>query len=103
MFCYKDNGISFFACDGNYVPQAGEFLFSTYATPEQLSAAFPNYTTTLASINKEVANAPILAQIAALEAKQARSVREVLCGMTTSQAYLNSLNSQITILRGTLQ
>jgi hypothetical protein len=54
-------------------------------------------------MDKDTANAPILQQIADLEAKQARAVREMLCGMAGSQTYLTSLNNQITILRATLQ
>jgi len=52
---------------------------------------------------KEMNNAPILAQISALETKQARAVREVICGMTASQTYLTSLNDQITTLRASIQ
>lgn len=43
MFRYSNNGLSFGAVDLDYVAEPGEVLFSDYATPYQLTAAFSGY------------------------------------------------------------
>jgi len=103
MYCYSNDGTSMRTVPDNYTTQTGEVLFTDIPQSSDLSSSFPNYTVSLASVNKERSNAPILAQITLLEAQQARAVREVLCGMTASQTYLTTLNTQITALRGQLQ
>lgn len=47
-------------------------------------------------------NAPILAQIDALETKQARSMRENLLGDATAMSRIQSINDQIVALRAAL-
>jgi hypothetical protein len=44
MYCYSNNGLSFHLVEEDYTAQPKEVLFSELATSEQLSAAFPNYT-----------------------------------------------------------
>ena len=46
MFCYSNNGFSMKAVENNYVAQAGEVLFSDYATIDQLTSAFSGYVAT---------------------------------------------------------
>ncbi len=43
MFAYSHDGTSFRAVDPDHVAAADEVLFQTYATVEQLTAAFPGY------------------------------------------------------------
>ena len=43
MICYNNNGFSYRAVNDNYVAQAGEVLFSNYATVDQLNVAFSAY------------------------------------------------------------
>ncbi len=43
MLCYSNNGLSYKTVDSTYVAQAGEVLFSTTPTVEQLTAAFSGY------------------------------------------------------------
>lgn len=52
---------------------------------------------------KEKNNALIYAQIAKLETKQHRSVREFISGDTTAQQRLKELDAQIAVLRCNLK
>lgn len=58
MFVYSGNGLSMRAVDTTYQAQVGEVLFTDYATPVQLSAAFQNYTSALAAQQVASANQP---------------------------------------------
>ena len=52
---------------------------------------------------KQQHNAPILAEISQLEAKQHRAVREHILGDTTAAQRISGINAQITTLRAQLQ
>ena len=63
-----------------------------------------NYPTTIdsqLSLN-DVLNAPILAEIATLELKQLRPMRELSLGDTSASIRISDLNTQIALLRTTL-
>ena len=55
MFSYSNDGMSFRAVPPGYTPGPGEVLFSDYATPPQLTAAFPNYQSAVTAPVREVA------------------------------------------------
>lgn len=78
MFCYLNNGFSMRSVEDDYIAQPGEAVFVDYATDEQLQVVFPDYLTLKSQQNNEVNNEAIKAQIAELEEKQHRSVREII-------------------------
>jgi hypothetical protein len=48
MYCYSNDGTSMRTVPDNYVAETGEVLFSDIPQPSDLTAAFPNYSTTIA-------------------------------------------------------
>jgi hypothetical protein len=130
MFAYFNNGINLKSVDPSYVAQTGEVLFLDYATPAELTAAFPGYAAAAAAQAVAQANAPIIAQVAALQSAQADSVRALVLQLAASLPVpttgagtitqvdpatgavtagvdplttLQSIDSQISTLYGTLQ
>lgn len=60
-------------------------------------------TDALAGIDKALFNAPLLAQIATLELKQARPLREQALGDSTAAGRISNIDAQIVALRAQLQ
>lgn len=60
-FAYSNNGQSFRAVDPGYQPQPGEVVFPTYATPQQLTSAFPGYAAAVAAQQAQASFASALA------------------------------------------
>ena len=97
-YVYSDNGSSFRAVYADYAVQPGEVIFQEYALETDLVQAFP---ARAAITVKEATNAPILAQIAALEDQVTqRRLREALLG--ADGGWLASVNMQIAGLRASL-
>jgi hypothetical protein len=104
MLIYFNNGTQFrVEADDNYVCQTGEKAYDIYTPPsiEQLTSDFPGYISAIAVLNTAKANIPILQQIKALEAKQARAVRDWI--LRADSTYVASIDTQIATLRATLQ
>lgn len=93
MFAYYNDGLFFRAVDPDYQPVAGEVLFETYATPEQLTLAFRGYAGAIAAYDREplIRNAEL-----ALEASDVTVIRCVSAGVTIPaewQSYRNALRA----------
>ena len=73
MFAYSNNGLSFRAVSASYIAESGEVLFTDYATPVQLSSAFPGYAAAAATVARQ----PMVAQ--AQKALSASDITVVRC------------------------
>jgi hypothetical protein len=90
-----NNGISIKSVDVGYMAQAGEVLFSSYPTPQQLTSSFTNYTNAAEAVSLQN-------QILALELTQTPDrVRAAILG--TDGGFLSNLNTQIASLQSQLQ
>lgn len=114
MICFFNNGLSFKSVDSTYTAQTGEVIFNvqdaSQVTTAQLTAAFSGYTSAVAAQTKASANALIQAKIDALETTGHRAMRSILIAQlasttpsTADVAKIQSIDSQITALRATLQ
>jgi hypothetical protein len=102
MFAYSNNGISFRAWNEPYDLIDGEIYFDHEPTEDDLKLAFPNYETAKINHENEIFNSNIGEQIAILELKQARSLREIALGQD-SKVYLQAIENQIISLRSQLK
>lgn len=104
MYCYSNNGLSMRAVAADHTPEAGEVLFADEAGEAALAAAFPGYAAARAAQETAETNAPLLAQLDALDAKSVRPLRAVLAGTATDEdrAKLAAIEAQAAALRGRL-
>ena len=84
-YCYFNNGLSFRACDADYVAQDGEVVFQDIPTEEELAAAFSGYQAAIAAQAEAAAT---------LEARRAAV-------QTSLEALIASLNSTYAITLAT--
>ena len=118
LLCYGNNGLSMRAVDIDYAVRDGEVLFdvddASRVTEDMLKEAFSGYEVAKTEQEATENNNSIIAQIEVLEAKSARSIREIALyknitdtdGQTTYNAALTKLSdyeTQIKALRVQLQ
>jgi hypothetical protein len=78
---YFNNGLSFTACESDYVAQSGEAVFADTPTAADLAAAFPDYASIKAAEAEEAAT---------LEARRAASQKLL-------ESYIAGLNSSYSL------
>lgn len=88
---YYNNGLSLERIARPYVLQKGEKFFPDFATSDQLTAAFPNYSTSISNVTAQQ-------KITDLESSiSLRRLREAILG--TDGGWLKSIDAQIAVLR----